>query len=242
MTTLLDAPATTRREKTMLKRKMAATTEPETTTAIDLPAVEQASASVVTDDTNLGQAAELVTDTSAEPVTETSEHEPVVSPEPVVIEEAVTVPEPDDDDEFPVTKPQTGGFPMLGFKPVRKDMSDDDDDVPYAPPMPTINFFDEDESGFANDQFHLLVTSEEELNRHADGLIAGMVATTPAREAEEKARKEKEAKEEAEAEAERVAHLAKRESRRVLGTVMGIVMLGAGTLSAIYGIIVPYLP
>lgn len=235
MTTLLDAPVTTRRERAMLERKMAATTEPETTTATDLPMVEQASTVVVTDGTDLEQSKELVTDTSAEAAADPSMPESVVEPEPVVSVEAVTVPEPDDDDVFPMDKPRTRSLPMLGFKPVRKDMSDDDE-VPYAAPMSTAPYFadDDDESGIENRSAFSKVMTDAEQEAFLLELDTKEAIAKPIREAEEKARKAKAEKDEA----KRLARIEKRGSRRMLGNIM----MAAGTFATIYGVVVTFVP
>ena len=226
MTTLLDAP--TRKEKVMLERKLAAVSaEPETTPATELPVVEVSTGVVIDsrDSADLEQSPELVADTTVEPVTE--------------------LPEPDDadDDVFPVSKPRTGGLPMVAFKPLGKDMTDDDDTVPYVAPVSTNPFFadddEDDEWGVQSQPTVRKPRTEEEQAAWEAEFDAKAAAAAVIKAAEDKARKEKEAKEKREAEAKRDASIEKRGSRRALG----IFLLAFGAAAVSYGaLVVPFWP
>lgn len=222
MTTLLDTPAPTRKERTMLKRKMAATAEPETAPVTELPVGKQESTSVVTDNTDSEHAAEVVTDTSVEPATE-----------PSVPDDA------DDDDVFAMPTPRTLGLPMVAFKPLQKDMLADDDEVPYAPPMTSNRFFDDDDEldeGGVDRPVVSIIPSDDE-----DGLLAfyaqvdaNSAAETARRKAEEETRKEQQAKDEA----KRKTLQKKRAVKRGIGKLM---MFG-GAAAIAYGALVPFVP
>lgn len=234
MTTLLEAPASIRKERKMLKRTLAAAAEPETTPVLD-PSVtgEQVSPDVVMDSTDLEQPVEHAVEPYVDGVTDHEDDD---------IAET-SMPDADDDDVFPVTKARTGGVPMVPFEPSQRFMSDDE--VPCAPPMTSNRFFaddDEDEWRNLGVEVDLSVPIKRESLAELEDRLADEVekraALAPIREAEEKARKEKEAKDRAEAEAKAAKDEAKRRSRRILGNFM----MAAGAAGVLYGIVVPYVP